>query len=57
MEQKYTDKIDTAITARLTLSFNKTQAAVFLYYRFSLFLKDPFFQVIKSDQGFIHVNY
>ena len=26
---------------------NKTVSAVFLYCRFSLFLKDPFFQIIK----------
>ena len=25
---------------------NKTQSAVFLYCRFSVFLKDPFFQII-----------
>ena len=25
---------------------NKTKSAVFLYCRFSLFLKDPFFQII-----------
>ena len=27
---------------------NKTEAAVFLYGRFSLFLKDPLFQIIYS---------
>ena len=27
---------------------NKTESTVFLYCRFSLFLKDPFFQIIKS---------
>ena len=30
---------------------NKTEPAVFLYCRFSLFLKDLFFQVILSLQG------
>ena len=29
---------------------NKTESAVFLYCRFSLFLKDPFFQFIKRSQ-------
>ena len=27
-------------------SFDKTESAVFLYCRFSLFLNDPFFQII-----------
>ena len=27
---------------------NKTESAIFLIYRFSLFLKDPFFQIIKT---------
>ena len=30
---------------------NKTESAVFLYCRSSLFLKDPFFQVIKMKEG------
>ena len=29
---------------------NTTEYAVFLYCRFSLFLKDPFFQIIKRSQ-------
>ena len=29
---------------------NKTKSAVFLYCRFSLFLKDPFFQIIQRSQ-------
>ena len=36
---------------------NTTESAVFLYCRFSLFLKDPFFQIIKyysqSDFGWL----
>ena len=27
---------------------NKIESAVFLYFRFSLFLKDPFFQIILT---------
>ena len=27
---------------------NKTESAVFLYCRFSVFLKDPFFQIILT---------
>ena len=30
----------------LSISSHKTQSAVFLYCRFSLFLKDLFFQII-----------
>ena len=29
---------------------DKTESAVFLYGRFSVFLKDPFFQIIKRSQ-------
>ena len=28
----------------------KTESAVFIYCRFSLFLKDPFFQIFKRSQ-------
>ena len=29
---------------------NKTESVIFLYCRFSLFLKDPFFQIILRSQ-------
>ena len=36
---------------------NKTESAVFLYSRFSLFLKDPFFQIIECiRKGIQNVN-
>ena len=33
--------------------FNKTESAVLSYSRFSLFLNDPFFKIIKSGCPFI----
>ena len=32
---------------------NKTESAVFLYCRFSLFLRDPFFQIIYCNLFFL----
>ena len=35
---------------------NKTESAVFLYYRFSLFLKDPFSQINQQRLGTFKKN-
>ena len=34
---------------------NKTESAVFLYCRFSLFLKDPFFKIILGKRTSSHI--
>ena len=35
---------------------NKTESDVFLYCRFSLFLKDPFFQIIYLHPYFVYTS-
>ena len=47
-EKKYFGKLYTVNgpSSLYCIKLNKTWSAVFLYCRFSLFLKDPFFQII-----------
>ena len=45
------------LTLVLINRLNKTESTVFVYYRFSLFLKDSFFQIVLANRSASHTRF